>query len=121
MPGTHPTVLLRHSLPDGSHHFDWMLARDDSGSLLTFRLDEDISLGCQRFSGPRLPEHRRRYLEYEGPVSGDRGRVDRVARGDCEILLEGHEEVLVRVALGSLSGEIRGEAVEDGLFLFGFQ
>lgn len=121
MPGTYPTVLLRHSLPDGCQHFDWMLARDDFGPLLTFRLAEDISLGRKRFIGPRLPDHRRRYLEYEGPVSGDRGRVDRVAAGHCEILLEGPDEIRIRIVLGSLSGEGRGVTASDGRFLFEFQ
>jgi hypothetical protein len=29
----------------------------------------------------RLGDHRRDYLDYQGPVSNDRGRVDRVAGG----------------------------------------
>ncbi|HYE21433.1 MAG TPA: hypothetical protein VEA69_23500 [Tepidisphaeraceae bacterium] len=31
----------------------------------------------------RLPNHRPIYLDYEGPVSGGRGRVTRVAGGRC--------------------------------------
>lgn len=29
----------------------------------------------------RLPDHRKKYLDYEGPVSGDRGQVRAVSRG----------------------------------------
>ena len=31
----------------------------------------------------QLPHHRDRYLDYQGEISGDRGRVDRVAAGEC--------------------------------------
>jgi hypothetical protein len=33
----------------------------------------------------RLPDHRREYLDYEGPISGGRGHVRRVAGGQCAI------------------------------------
>lgn len=33
----------------------------------------------------RLPDHRREYLNYEGPVSGGRGSVRRVEGGLCDI------------------------------------
>ena len=33
----------------------------------------------------RLREHRKQYLEFEGEVSGNRGRVERVTAGTCEL------------------------------------
>jgi len=33
----------------------------------------------------RLRDHRRLYLEYEGPVSDQRGAVQRVTDGECEV------------------------------------
>jgi hypothetical protein len=88
-----PTVLLRHDLPDGSHHFDWMIATDPpmphdrqprlSGPLLTFRLDDclvELAHG-KRLQAIHITDHRPFYLDYEGPIEGDRGRVKRVARG----------------------------------------
>lgn len=81
----HTTVLLRHDLPDGSHHFDWLLdlAGDDSSPLTTFRLPEplhELAPGAE-LSAVRIADHRRAYLDFEGPVSGDRGRVRQAARG----------------------------------------
>ena len=34
----------------------------------------------------RLPDHRRRYLDYEGPISGNRGSVIRWDAGDYVLL-----------------------------------
>ncbi len=82
-------VLLRHDLPDGSWHFDWMLERAtaaDAG-LLTFRLEERpeaVGVGGT-IAGERLGVHRREYLTYEGEVSGGRGRVTRAAAGRCAV------------------------------------
>jgi hypothetical protein len=80
-----PTVLLRHDLPDGSEHIDWMVAQDALGTLplLTFRLGRrpDELLNGESLPGCRIADHRPAYLELEGPVSGGRGRVTRLARG----------------------------------------
>ena len=119
MPDQHPTVLLRHDLPDGSHHFDWLLARDPEGPLLTFRLDRDVAAEpTPSFAGQQLPDHRRLYLDYEGPISGDRGTVRSVARGRCEIIEASHAGLLVRVDLGRLVGYVRGNAQDTDRFLF---
>lgn len=94
-----PTVLLRHTLPDGTSHYDWLLARadrvgDDERALLTFRVADRVDL-LRAGASPatRLPDHRGLYLAYEGPVSGDRGSVERVAAGRCRIVHEGRDLV----------------------------
>lgn len=69
-------VILHHTgwIED---HFDLMLETDAESPLLTWRLD--------RWPDPTtttpLPPHRRAYLDYEGPVSNNRGQVRRVAGG----------------------------------------
>ena len=79
------TVVIRHILPDGSHHFDWMIARDPRGTdpLVTFRMDAGVDklTESQSASALRIADHRAAYLEYEGPVSGDRGEVRRESSG----------------------------------------
>lgn len=115
----HPTVLLRHDLPDGTSHFDWLLVRDDEGPLLTFRLDRDISRDGRAFEGEPLPDHRRIYLSYEGPISDDRGSVRRVAQGRCQVLEESRDRVRIRIELGQQQGELRGNRQANGRFLFG--
>lgn len=118
-PKRFPTVLLRHDLPDGSHHFDWMLARDDDGPLLTFRLTRDISLDSDTFEGDLLADHRRAYLEYEGDISANRGSVVRIANGLCSIEREAHQAINLWMTLGTRDGNLRGIRQQNGHYLFG--
>ena len=74
-------VVLFHKMPNDSHrndHWDLMLKHDHV--LWTWALDELPSqqVHC---TGVRLPDHDLKYLQYEGPVSGDRGQVKRVISG----------------------------------------
>jgi len=39
----------------------------------------------------RIADHRKAYLDYEGPVSGGRGRVNAVDRGQLHILSSGED------------------------------
>ena len=85
------TVLLLHTRPDGSSHFDWLIdwpgALQEDGLLLTFRLAEFLpSLPiAAKLSATRLPDHRRLYLSYEGSISQNRGTVQRVAQGRSQL------------------------------------
>jgi len=80
------TVILRHDLPDGSSHFDWLLAVDDPPTmpLLTWRCTArpDVITRGGALALRRIEPHRIEYLDYEGPVSGNRGAVRRVASGN---------------------------------------
>jgi hypothetical protein len=93
-------VLLRHTLGDGSWHYDWLLdpagpgpgrrgrapeSGADERRLITFRLSDrpDALSVAQVLHGVRLPDHRALYLDFEGPLSDGRGRVERVAVGEC--------------------------------------
>ena len=71
-------VVLHHT-GYGEDHFDLMLEVSAHDPLITLRspvwpILEDVQL-------TPLGEHRREYLSYEGPVSGGRGDVKRVAAG----------------------------------------
>ncbi|HYE60463.1 MAG TPA: hypothetical protein VD997_00580 [Phycisphaerales bacterium] len=84
-----------------SDHYDWMFERpqEAGGKLVSFRILQALDLSePQEFAAVRTPDHRREYLEYEGPVSGGRGRVLRVASGECLSVVEraGEMEVVVR-------------------------
>lgn len=82
-------VLLRHDLPDGSSHFDWLLEPREGLPLIAFRVAHRLDLVTPaEFSAQRIPDHRREYLDYQGPVSGGRGTVSRVAQGLCRVLLD---------------------------------
>ena len=105
------TVVLRHDLPDGSHHYDWLiepmcpaaattgdaLADPDDRVLIAWRLpDPPSSVHGKATAADRLPPHRRLYLDYEGPISGHRGEVRRIAGGDAEVLTDSPERFEAR-------------------------
>lgn len=70
-------VILRHESPQGLH-FDLMLELGDV--LKTWALPQSpqpgLELPCEA-----LPDHRLAYLDYEGPISGQRGSVTQWDRG----------------------------------------
>ena len=76
-------VVLEHDYP--SLHWDLML--DVGESLRSWRLAALPQPGTIT-SCVSTPDHRLAYLDYEGPVSGNRGAVKRVLTGDYSIVEE---------------------------------
>ncbi|HEX2973251.1 MAG TPA: hypothetical protein VHP11_13030 [Tepidisphaeraceae bacterium] len=71
-------AVLRHEgIPEP--HYD-LLFETTAGSVLAAWRAPGWPVGEDGVVTP-LPDHRRVYLEYEGPVSGNRGTVRRVAEG----------------------------------------
>ncbi len=75
-------VILEHRW--NGIHWDVLIEYPDQpdGPLATWAVDGVIRPGLEQ-PARRLPDHRRVYLEYEGPVSGGRGEVRRVAQGNA--------------------------------------
>lgn len=78
-------ALLKHDWP--FLHLDFLLQSGDS--LLTWRLPPDVK--HFPIAAVSLPRHRLLYLDYEGPVSHQRGHVQRVDAGLLRWLV--HSEV----------------------------
>ncbi len=75
-------VILHHT-GVAEPHFDLMFEIEAGGALKTYRsMVWPIIEPTPVFS---LPDHRREYLDYEGPVSNNRGRVARVESGTYAI------------------------------------
>lgn len=107
-------VLLRHECPSTykPSHWDFMLESDDV--LQTWELRE-LPLGwatdgkeyCQEeqsFTAIRLADHRLAYLDYEGPLTNDRGSVTRVDRGTFDLLKNSNDHLIIA---------IHGETIHD--------
>ena len=90
---SHRYVILRHDgVPEP--HFDLMIETIPGGPLMTWRtLEWPIS---QESNLTQLGEHRREYLDYEGPVANDRGQVKRIASGACELEWTTRHELIVK-------------------------
>ncbi len=111
-------VVLEHDHP--MLHWDLML---ECGEILrTWRLPEPPRAGAA-IAATATFDHRLVYLDYEGPISGGRGRVVRRETGTFTWLVQTGEQVAVRLdgehlhgvlRLEQISGESwRGEFVEE--------
>ncbi|MBA4016686.1 MAG: hypothetical protein C0483_05815 [Pirellula sp.] len=103
-------VVLRHELPLDSErpsHWDFML---ESGEVLrTWALLQRPDTSEPQIA-EALVDHRLAYLEYEGPVSGDRGCVVRWDAGIYEPLNEteiSQPSLAIRVAGDRLRGDVK--------------
>ncbi len=74
-------VVLHHQFPAGHARVEhWDLMLESEGKLKTWSLAELPRAGLVT-SAIELSDHRIEYLEYEGPVSHNRGSVTRVLAG----------------------------------------
>jgi len=99
-----PFVILHHQPPAGDargEHWDLMLRHADA--LWTWALVEPPSAG-RPIAADRLADHRLAYLQYEGPLSGNRGTVSRWDAGHYELLAQGPALVAVRLHGKQLAG-----------------
>jgi hypothetical protein len=86
-------VILRHDSPRGAH-FDFML--EANGVLKTWALPRPPELGME-IECEALADHRIEYLDYEGPVSGQRGVVTRWDHGTYTLLRQSDAEWVVQL------------------------
>lgn len=75
-------VVLRHEGVE-EPHFDLLFETQGGGALMTWR--SPVWPIERNTAVVMLEPHRNVYLEYEGPISGDRGVVHRVAAGLCKL------------------------------------
>ena len=100
-------VVLRHEMPPGSPratHWDFMLEQD--GALRTWALDE-LPRADAEAPALELAVHRVAYLQYEGPISGDRGSVLRWDEGEFNIVHESADCLELTLAGKQLLGQAR--------------
>jgi hypothetical protein len=112
--------MPRFVLLDHDHlrpHLDLMLEAGDV--LWTWRLDAAPEPGPER-QAERIADHRPRYLDYEGPVSGNRGSVRRRDRGEFDWLEQEPGRMVLLVRGDTYHGRLtlRQEAGEVWLMLF---
>jgi hypothetical protein len=115
-------VLLRHECPPQygkPSHWDLML--EDDGVLLTWRLLELPTPGGPAAFATRLDDHRIAYLDYEGPLSGDRGSVRRVDAGEFRWLEQTDRQLVVSFAGRQIRGTLTARQVGGSKWRFNFE
>jgi hypothetical protein len=111
MPGRF--VILHHDAPDGEH-WDLMLERGEI--LLTWQLArEPVGPASLPIPATRIADHRKAYLDYEGPVSQNRGHVRRADAGTVEFEDSGPDRFAISLRGGCLTGRFHLPADGTGL------
>ena len=110
------TVLLRHQPTTAptpaviALHYDWLMEnpRDPDGPLLCWRVMEPTDQWATRreLDLVKIGDHRRIYLEFEGELTGGRGRVHRVDQGTLRVNRWSESGGLLRVRLNDFEGAI---------------
>lgn len=107
-------VILEHSPgPAGPRDLHWDLMLDWGAALRTWALEAPLTAlggapgGVRRINARRLDDHRRAYLDYEGPVSGDRGHVRRWDRGDFAAVHSNDSELVLELRGERFAGRLR--------------
>jgi hypothetical protein len=101
-------VILEHDHP----HLHWDLMFEAGEILQTWRLAQPPEEPACEIVAEALGDHRRMYLDYEGPVSGNRGTVKRWDAGEFVEESASSAEVRSFVFYGlRIQGRVRLERV----------
>jgi hypothetical protein len=106
-------ALLEHSTTEGVH-WDFLVERPHSQRLPTWRLVQNPLSGTGPIDAQRIGEHRRFYLDYEGPISGGRGEVRRIDRGEATILAWSEDRVRLDLRGAVLRGRFELQRTDAG-------
>ena len=95
-------VILEHDHP----HLHWDLMLETGDVLRSWRLEkppQDQAI----VAATAIGDHRIAYLDYEGPVSNNRGTVKRWDSGDFVGDRLGHKQVFIQVKGSKLQGRLK--------------
>jgi DNA polymerase ligase (LigD)-like protein len=98
-------VILEHDHP----HLHWDFMLEWGHVLRTWRLVSPPDECHARVSAEAIADHRLQYLDYEGPVSGDRGQVHRWDHGTYEVLEGAEDSLWLRMSGKRIAGQVRLE------------
>jgi hypothetical protein len=87
---------------------------ETQGGLTTWALAKPPDAAPQ-VAADALPDHRTAYLDYEGPISDERGSVTRWDRGTYQLRRQDLDEIVVVLAGGTLAGEVTLRRSTDDL------
>ena len=109
-------VILLHRLGDGEH-WDLMIER---GSLLaTWQLTRNpLDPGHWPIPARRIGDHRKAYLEYEGPLTRNRGSVTRIESGTAKLTEHDPTRYTLQLTGTKLSGDFTLAHTADDQWTF---
>ena len=106
-------VILRHDgQPGYQRGLHWDLMLEWSKALRTWALAQEPVPDLPVMAEP-LPDHRLMYLDYEGPISGNRGTVSRWDSGEFDLDVESPLLLIVALVGDRLRGRVVIQRSED--------
>jgi hypothetical protein len=110
-------VLLEHTTRNGVH---WDLIIEVAGRELlpTWRLLKNPLTCAGEIAAEPIADHPPHFLEYEGRLRNDRGRVRRLDRGAAVVEQFESQRLVARLAGDHLRGRIAITAESDGVTCF---
>ena len=105
-------VILEHTQPGQACHWDFMLEQD--GKLLTWQVPlPPEQWGEEQVACKRIFDHRLKYLEYEGQISGERGSVNRADAGEYAERSNSPTHIEIAISIKTVSSVIRLEQMRN--------
>lgn len=105
-------VILHHvTPPEYPRPTHWDLLLEDGETLRAWALLANPQ-GMTPQWAEELPPHRRKYLTYEGPVSGNRGHVTQWDAGEYEVVSSTAVELTITLAGRRLRGVVELAATD---------
>ena len=110
-------AVLQHRQRDYTH-WDLLLELPARELLATFRVDQPPPTWATAGVLPiqALPDHRRIYLDYQGPISGDRGTVIRYDRGTMRLVEQTPTHIAAEISGELLHGHLELHATTANLW-----
>jgi len=96
-------VIHHHITVD--NHYDLMVERGNT--LITWQIPENIFnqfKSGSEIEAEKIQDHRKKYLEYQGPVSCDRGRVQIFDSGEYSDIIWNNEEIKINILGNRIQG-----------------
>ncbi|NOX58135.1 MAG: hypothetical protein GXP29_04665, partial [Planctomycetes bacterium] len=101
---------------DPPKHFDehWDLMIEINETLATWQLQQNpLTNKSTPIAAKQIANHRKAYLDYEGPISQGRGKVQRIEQGRCEIIKTKPTRWLLNLEGNQLNGQYKLRHVQD--------
>jgi hypothetical protein len=114
-------VILRHEFATRQSQVHWDLMLEFGERLQTWALSQLPEPGVA-IAAEQLPDHRLAYLDYEGPVAGERGSVSRWDSGQFTILSDAPDRLVMTLRGDRLTGEanLQRQSEDESAWEFAF-
>lgn len=109
-------VILLHRLAEGEH---WDMMIECGAALATWQLARNpLAPHPWPIPARRIGDHRKAYLEYEGPISGNRGSVERIESGTAKLTAHGSHRYTLQLTGTALAGDFTLTRIADDQWNF---